>query len=580
MRVSILIFLGLLIISCAPVPRADATPRPSPPQPTPTPAPPTATPIYRPRVLRINLSTRPDSLDPQRAATTSEGAILQLAYEGLTRIDEKGNVVPGAAEKWNFSADGKTLTFRLRAGLKRVDGTPLTAKDFEFAFKRAVDPRVAAPTQSFLDHVRGAQTAYSLDAKSKPEDIDRVLNNVGVKAIDEATLVFTLDEPAGFFPAIVSTAIGFPTDKRQIEKDLDAWWLTPANHNGNGAFKIIEVQDQVIKLAPNPNYWGGQAKLDRIEFYWLADAAALEIYRRDGLEMMRVTMDAAPGILADATLNKQIARAPAARVTYLGFNLKRAPFADPNVRKAFSQAIDREMLARDILKGLGKPYLSWIPPGMPGYDETATVPGYNPNAAVQTLVDAGYGTLERKVNCAKLGAIKLTYANTPRTQVLFQALEKNLSQVIGCPIVHDPVEPNAYPLIVRDPKTTPQFFLMAWEQEYAHPQNWLFLQTCVGVYANRLGYCNREFDAAFQSANHEVEPGRAIDKYKAAQKIFINDLAAAFLWNNDNVFLIKPYVRGIAEHFSTGDNAWLGQSGPVLTYDIDTTMVGAGYPMQ
>lgn len=580
MRFSLLILLGLLVISCAPVPRADATPRPSPTQPTPTNAPPTQTPIYRPRVLRINLSMRPDSLDPQRAATTSEGAVLQLAYEGLTRIDEKGNVVPGAAEKWNFSADGKTLTFRLRAGLKRVDGTPLTAKDFEFAFKRAVDPRVAAPTQSFLDQVRGAETAYSLDAKSKPEDIDRVLNNVGVKAIDDVTLVFTLDEPAGFFPAIVSTAIGFPTDKRQIEKDLDAWWLTPANHNGNGAFKIIEVQEQVIKLAPNPNYWGGKAKLDRIEFYWLADAAALEIYRRDGLEMMRVTTDAAPGILADATLSKQITRAPAARVTYLGFNLKRAPFTDLNVRKAFSQAIDREMLARDILKGLGKPYLSWIPPGMPGYDESATVPGFNPSAAVQTLIDAGYGTLDRKVNCTRLGAIKLTFANTPRAQVLFQAIQNNLSQVIGCPVSLDPVEPNAYPVIVRDPKTTPQFFLMAWEQEYAHPQNWLFLQTCAGVYANRLGYCNREFDAALQLANQEVDPVKAIDKYKAAQKIFVTDVAAAFLWNNDNAFLIKPYVRGIAEHFSTGDNAWLGQSGPVLTYDIDTTKVGAGYPSQ
>jgi ABC-type oligopeptide transport system substrate-binding subunit len=121
---------------------------------------------------------------------------------------------------------------------------------------------------------------------------------------------------------------------------------------------------------------------------------------------------------------------------------------------------------------------------------------------------------------------------------------------------------------------------MAWEQEYAHPQNWLFLQTCAGVYANRLGYCNREFDAAFQAANQEVDPVRAIDKYKAAQKIFVNDLAAAFLWNNDNAFLMKPYVRGIAEHFSTGDNAWLGQLGPVLTYDIDTTKVGAGYPAQ
>jgi len=582
-----LLLFFVTLIACAPIPRADETPRLSTPtlaKPTstkPAPIQPSATPIVPPKVLRINLSARPDTLDPQRAFASSEIAILNLVYEGLTRVDESGKVIPGAAERWLFGVDGKTLTFYLRAGLKRADGTPLTAKHFEYAFKRAVDPRVAAPSQSFLDDVRGAQTTYALDPKSKPDDVEKALENVGVKAIDDTTLVFSFDQPSGYFPVIASTWLGMPSDQTKIERDPDAWWLTPANHNGNGPFKIATIQDQVIKLVPNPNYRGDTPKLDRIEFYWLPDTAALETYKQGGLEMVRVTADTIEQIQADGTLNRELARAPAARVTYLGFNVKRTPFNDKNVRKAFSQALDRDSFARDVLKGLGKPYLSWIPPGIPGYDESATVPAYDPNAAVQTLINAGYGTPDKKkVDCNKLGTIKLTYANTPRNQLLFQFIAGGLTRVFACPVLLDPVEPNALPVLIRDPKTTPQIFLMAWEQEYAHPQNWLFLQTCAGVYATRLGYCNRDFDTMFQTANQELDFAQAIEKYKAAQKIFVNDMVAAFLWNNENAFLIKPYVRGIAGHYSTGDNAWLGQFGPIPSYDIDLTKVGAGYPAQ
>ena len=579
--------LSLIVVACsAQIPRGDQTPFVTPtftPTRTTTPAPlpstPTVTPMPKPKVLRINLATRPDSLDPQKAFSSSEIAILQMAYEGLTRVDEKGNVQPGAADRWEFSADGKTLLFHLRAGLKRADGTPITSKDFEYAFKRAVDPRVAAPSQSFMDDVRGAQEAYSVDPKSKPDDVEKLLSNVGVTAISDSSLAITLNQPTGYFPTIVSTWIGMPTEKARVDKDLDAWWLKPENQNGNGPFKIIDIEDQVIKLVPNPNYWGGTSSIERIEFYWLADNAALETYRQGGLDVMRVIPDDVTQVQSDPVMSKELFRAPSARVTYLGFNVKKAPFTDENVRKAFSMALDRDSFVRDVLNGLGRSFLTWIPPGMPGYDSTATVPAYDPQNALRTLINAGYGTPDKtKVDCAKLGPVKLTYANTPRTQLLFQYIAGNLTRVFSCQVVLDPVEANALPIVIRDPKTTPQVFLIPWEEEYPHPQNWLFLQTCNGVYAQRIGYCNKEFDTALAAANEELDFAKSIDKYKAAQRIFVGDVAAAFLWNNDNAYLVKPYVQGLIEHASTGDNAWVGQYGPVLNYTIDTAKVGVGYP--
>ena len=541
----------------------------------------TPTPLPRTRVLRINLPARPDLLDPQRAASNNDVAILQLAYEGLTRVDQNGKVIPGAAEKWEFSSDGKTLTFRLRAGLKRADGTPMVAKDFEYAFKRAVDPRLAARAQSFLDDVRGAITAYSLDPKSKPDDIDRMLNNVAVKATDDLTLVVTFEQPTGYFPVIASTWVGWSPDKTRVDKDVNAWWLKAENQNGNGPFKISDIQDEVIKLVANPNYWGGAPKIDRIEFYWLPDAAVFDSYRKNEIDIVRVTSDNILTIQADAQLAKDLVRAPAARVTYLGFNVKKAPFTDKNVRKAFSQALDRDGFVRDVLRGLGKPYTSWIPPGTPGYDATATVPSYNEPEAVKTLIDAGYGTADKKkVDCNKLGTIKLTYSNTPRTQLLFQFLAGSLTKVFACPVLVDPVEPSAYPVVIRDPKTTPQVYLIPWEEEYAHPQNWLFLHACNGVYAQRIGYCNRDFDVALAFANQELDAEKAVAKYQAAQKIFVGDVPGAFLWNNENAFLVKPYVLKLWDGHGTADYAFPGQYGPVSTYDIDIMRVPENYPKQ
>jgi oligopeptide transport system substrate-binding protein len=522
-------------------------------------------------VLRINLSSRPELLDPQKASAPNEIAVLQLAYEGLTRLDEMGRIVPGAAEKWEYSPDGKTLTFHLRSGLKRADGTVLTARDFEYSFKRALDPRVVSPDMSFLDDVRGAISAYSLDRKSKAEEIDQSLAEVGVRATDDATLVVSFDRPTGYWPTLASTWIGWPADRGKVEKEPDAWWFKPENHNGNGPFRIAGIHDQVIRLESNPNYWGGKPRLDRIEFSWVTDPdAALESFRQGQLDVLRITAESLGRVRSDASLARDLVRYPAASVTALGLNVRKPPFSDRSVRRAFSQAIDREALGRELLQGLGRPYLSWVPPGLPGYEQIATVPDYDPKAAIQTLVDAGYGTPDRKrVDCSKLGTLKLSFSNTPRNLAWFQFLAGNLMRVFACPVLLDPVDPETYAFLIQNPQTTPQFFILVWQEEYPHPQNWLFLLTCNGVFAKRTGYCNRDVDAALAAANQELDPEAAVSKYQTAQRILSNDAGAVFLWNSDNAFLIRPNVKGLREHLGTGDNAWPGQFGPVGTYDIN-----------
>lgn len=575
MRLALYSFLILfLAAACQPINAPDSSPG--------APARPTVPGTARPKVLRIHIGTAPDMLDPQKASSSGEVAVLQLVYEGLTRFDETGKIVPGAAESWEYSDAGKTITFHIRRDMIRADGASLNARDFEYAFKRALDPRIIAPDQSFLDDVKGAVAAYSLDPKSKPEDIQRALDGVSVTATDDLTLVVSLNQPSGVFPAIAATWVGMPAERAKIESDPDAWWAKAENHNGNGPFKIIEIQDQVIKLVRNPYYWAGGPRIERIELSWSNDATSpLASYRDGDLDVVHLSADNYAQASNDSSLRQDLVRVPAARMTYLGFNVKKAPFTDRAVRLAFAEAIDREAFVRDVLKGFGKPAASWIPPGVLGYDESATIPMFDTKAAVQTIASSSYGTADKKrVDCTKLGTIKLSYSNTPRNQTVFQFILGSVARTFGCPILLDPIEPNDYPIVVRDPRTTPQVYLITWEQEYPHPQNWLFLQSCNGVFGQRLGYCNRDFDAALASANQETDPDRAIEKYKAAQKIFLNDNVGVFLWSNENAYLVKPYVLGLKEHRSGSDSSWLGQFGPIISYDIDASKVGSKYPSQ
>src|SRR5512142_797512 len=205
------VWLGLLvlvlligIVACAPAP---------------TPVPPTAVPTTAAasssaasssaapagvKVLRLGRGTYPDVLDPQKSSYGIEIEFLKLTYEGLLAIDEKGNIGPGSADKWTTSPDGTKMTFHIRDGLVRSDGTPITAADFEYALKREVDPNVPDKQYtSILYDVKGAEDLDNFDVKKGTKaDLDKLWANYGVKALDKSNLEVTFKNPVGFWQYI------------------------------------------------------------------------------------------------------------------------------------------------------------------------------------------------------------------------------------------------------------------------------------------------------------------------------------------------------------------------------------------
>jgi oligopeptide transport system substrate-binding protein len=195
----------------------------------------TPVPAEKPKVLRINLGTYPDVIDPQKSSFVNEIAHLKLIYEGLTRLNEKLETVPGAAEKWEYNADATELTFTLRKGLKYSDGTPLNAKRFEYSIIRNINPATAGEYASITNEIAGApewQGAEKDEDKAKFEEQVRQ----SVQALDSSgqpckdyqqedclTLKLKLSKPAPYFHTVMSLWVTYPAKQENIEEGGENW---------------------------------------------------------------------------------------------------------------------------------------------------------------------------------------------------------------------------------------------------------------------------------------------------------------------------------------------------------------------
>jgi len=238
------------------------------------------------------------------------------------------------------------------------------------------------------------------------------------------------------------------------------------------------------------------------------------------------------------------------------------PFTDPKVRQAFAQSFDREGWVKDVLKGLGAPTQTWIPPGFPGYDKGPYLWPFNVDEAKKALAESKYGSVD------KLPPIKLTFSDTPRNRTRNEWLAQNWKKNLGVDLKLDPVDPTTYTALTKDIKTAPQTFILGWCADYPDPQNWLSVYWKTGAFGERIGYSNKEFDALVDKADAETDPANRMKLYDDAQKLLIKGMPVTMAWNNVNSFMVKPWVTGIKT--TPQDSDWPGSTVP-WSIDIDTT---------
>ena len=527
------------------------------------------------KVLRIQRGTYPDTIDPQVGSALAEISIWTLNYEGLTRLDGNLQTVPAAAESWEFNEDATSITFRLREGLTYSDGSPLTADRFRYSVLRTCDPNVAGGYAYVLtDVVAGcAEFANLFDpeaatpvATDDTAAYEAARDAVGVRAPDERTLEIDFIAPAPYFPTVASLWVFFPAQQELIEAGGENWWADPANQIGNGPFQLTGLEDgQLATFEANENYWAGRPKVDGIEYVYIAEsAAALEAYRAGDVDIIGVDPSQIATIEGDPELSDQLLRYAAANTWYLNFNLNEEPFQDVKVREAFAYAFDRETFCEVISFGSCVPTYSWVPSDVPGAIETNAF-AFDPEAARAALAASSYGSAEA------LPEIRYFYGSgDPAAQARVEWIAQQYREVLGVELTLEPTEPTTLSGLRRDPETYPQFTIYNWYQDYPDPQNWLSVYwTCSSSFAERVGYCNPEFDELTEQGDRTIDPEARIPFYEQAGQLLLDDLPGPPLFNEANIFLVSPDVTGYTP--TSIDGGWPGERASALTVDVNRT---------
>ena len=313
------------------------------------------------RELRRGTGSEPDSIDPQLARMEAAMTILRDCYEGLVSMDRSGAPVAGVAEDWTVSDDGRRYAFNLRANARWSNGDRVVAEDFVAAWRRLVDPATASQYALMLEPVANAT---DIVAGRRPAE------SLGVSSPDEATLVVDLAEPSPYFLAMLSHPSTFPVHRPTLAANAKQF-ARPGVAVTNGAFVPAEwAIGSHIRATRNPRYWNDDAtKLDAVRYVHVADPAnELTRFRAGDLD---VTYTVPPGEVArlGEALPGQLHVAPTVGVYYYGFALDLPPFRDaPKLRRALAMAVDRGVLATQVLGDGERPAYGWVPPGIAAYE--------------------------------------------------------------------------------------------------------------------------------------------------------------------------------------------------------------------
>lgn len=496
------------------------------------------------QVLRVNLAGEPATIDPNRASWAGERTVIMQVFEGLLGFNQDLTLKPVVAKEvpsisnGGISADGKTYTFKLRPEVTWSDGKKVLASDFEYSIKRMLSPELAAEYASFYFDIEGAEKFSGAGEKDETART-QLRGAVGVKAIDNVTLQITLTQPRPTFLQIMALWPAYPVREDIIAKNGDTW-TQPPNYIGNGPFILTEwVHQDHLTFKPNTNYWGPRPKLGEIQMKMVTDAnAELAAYKNNELDMSRAPPGTEKAIMADPVLGKEILRYPELTTFAFQFNVSRPPFDNIKLRQALSSAVDRVAFVDKVRNGVGKPALSWVPPGMPGHDPNLGKEyEFNIPKARQLLAEAGYADL------SKLPELKFQYSDAAGNRLIAQFLQGQLKDNLGINLTLEPMEPKAFSQFVNLEKHTWAWF--GWGADYPDPDNWLPELFGTNAGNNHTEYSNPKFDALAKQAKSELDNSRRLQLWAEAQKMVMADAPIATMFYRERFVLVKPTVKGL-----------------------------------
>jgi oligopeptide transport system substrate-binding protein len=474
-------------------------------------------------VLRL-WDVGPITLDPAISADMSSHTYVMQIFSGLVRLDHELNIVPDIAESWEKSTDGKTYTFYLHQGVKFQNGGEVKAADFKYSWERACDPYTCSVTATtYLGDIIGAKDMLA----GKTGEIS------GVEVIDEHTLRVTIDAPKAYFLNKLAYPTAFVVDTANVESGED-WWREP---NGTGPFKLKEWKGgQCLILERSQIYYGEPAKLEQV--IYLLSGEPMTLYETGQIDVTHVSTSYIDQVSDETSaLHQELAVAPELSLYYIGFNTAQPPFDDVNVRRAFCHAVDKEHIARVILRDMVNQADGILPPGIPGYNEALEGLDYDLEKAMELIADSRYG------DASNLPPITLTvdgYGNSIPSYL--GAIIQEWQQNLGVEISVRQLEPGNFIYNLKQEKD--DMFVMGWIADYPDPHDFLDILFYTGSEVNISEYSNLTLDALLDQAAIEQDEAVRLNMYQQAEQLVVDDAPCLPLFHGTNYILVEPYVTG------------------------------------
>ena len=434
--------------------------------------------------------------DPARQSDAGTASVLAQVYEGLTTFDVQSQVQPALAQSWQVDDSGQRITFQMRSGITYSDGTPITAQDAVDSWLRLIDPSNPSSLSSLVADVQGA-------ADYQAGKIER--DAVGLHANGNEVVV-DLRRPAAYFLSVTAS----PSLAVVPPSMVDRVASTPPTVV-SGAYVPTTPRDGLIHLSANPNYWAGSAPVSEIDLVTdYEGTSGTQLFSEGDLDYTSTGSGDASWIAYDATLGPQLRQTDSFGVSYYGFNTTVAPFDNPDVRRAFAQAVDWDRIVS--LSG-ATVATSMVPPGVPGRDELDHRPKYDPADAKAVLAAAGYpdGQGFPVVTLATYG---VGYEQTA-------ALE--LHDNLGVTVNVEALDFENYLEQVALARS-PTLWSLSWIADYPHPHDFLGLLLETGSTSNTGQWSNAEYDSLIEQAAATTDVAEQTRLYAEAQDILAQDV--------------------------------------------------------
>lgn len=483
------------------------------------------------QVFRYVLESEPATLDPAKSTAIPESlAELQL-FEGLTRLDDHDQPQPGVADSWEISPDGLHYRFHLRQDAKWSNGDPVTAADFEFAWKRALAPDTASENAYMLYPIKNAQD-YNDDKIAADE--------VGIHAVDAHTLDVTLDKPTAYFLSLTAFHAYYPVPQKIVAAQPDTWTIHEQTLISNGPFTLKHwIHNGKLEFVKNENYWDHAAvKLPRMEWPIVDSQTTRLLLVENGEADMMVE----PPAVEYERLSREnrLTVAPYLGSYYYVFNTKKPPFDNVKVRQAFALALNREALVKNVVRGGKEAAYAWVAPGLidpaTGQDfrqEGGNYAAENANLAKKLLAEAGYPDGQG------LAPITILFNSNELNQSVAEAIQAMWQKNLGVSVTLTNQESKVF--LASRSHGEFQIARASWIADYADPM------TFMDVFRdpdNDAKYHNEAYNQLIKTAQATADQPSRMAAMHQAEKMLFNDAVIIPIYYTTQPFVASPRLKG------------------------------------